>query len=328
MNSIAEISSRAFEQLARDGLEPTPPNYSRAFAAAAADAGVIASTQPRGTRSSAVREMADDLRAIADQCIKAAARLHGTLASGKATLKQQLEAAIESSESSTLSVVRASGSNVGNVIGAVAAVSAEKMACAALHCWAVSGGYARPEVPTEAELGRHIVPRADAVQMLRGDLARARRRKEPISIAMIGLRPSTPEGESAETAHRNGAFWYLGEALKSAARRNDLVGRISGQCYLVVLPDTGARTARFALRRYYAAHQRGIPAMSAGYRLVAGVAEWDGVEDHDALIARAALALRTALAGKRDAVVAPEPRPGEGAAIDGIPAGTGSARAA
>lgn len=136
MNSIAEISSRAFEQLARDGLEPTPPNYSRAFAAAAADAGVIASALPRGTRSSAVREMADDLRAIADQCIKAAARLHGTLASGKATLKQQLEAAIESSESSTLSVVRASGSNVGNVIGAVAAVSAEKMACAALRCTA------------------------------------------------------------------------------------------------------------------------------------------------------------------------------------------------
>ena len=125
------------------------------------------------------------------------------------------------------------------------------------------------------------------------ELARAGRYRQPVTIALLDLDRfkdfNDEHGHQAgDTLLRNAAA-----AWSEQTRDVDLLARFGGDEFAVLLPNCGPDSALQALERVRAATP-GRQTCSAG------VAQWNGVEDADALLARADRALYEAKREGRD----------------------------
>ncbi len=131
------------------------------------------------------------------------------------------------------------------------------------------------------------------------ELARARRNEYPISIAMLDLdhlgafNMLRGEGEGDRLIKEAAALW------RNELREVDLVARLEGGLFAVVLPNCGLGEAIDVMDRVRAATPRRQSAS-------AGVARWDGEEPSELLQARSEEALTAAKQAGRDLTIPSE----------------------
>ena len=129
------------------------------------------------------------------------------------------------------------------------------------------------------------------------ELARARRSESPVSIAVLDLDHLSAfnmlrgEQEGDRLVKESAASW------RAQLREVDMIARLDGAEFGVILPDCGLGEACDVLDRVRAMTPRGQSAS-------AGVARWDGEEPADLLLARCADALAAAKSAGRDMTIA------------------------
>jgi diguanylate cyclase (GGDEF)-like protein len=144
---------------------------------------------------------------------------------------------------------------------------------------------------------------------LAGLISGARRHGRPLSVAMIDVdhfkRVNDAHGHDAGDA----VLVAITSALRDRLRAEDELGRLGGEEFLALLPDTPARAAA-AVSEDLRESVEEVRAHSGGQELSAtvsvGWATWDGDEDADGLLKRADRALYEAKDAGRNAVRAAE----------------------
>jgi diguanylate cyclase (GGDEF)-like protein len=140
---------------------------------------------------------------------------------------------------------------------------------------------------------------------LGGLISGARRHHRPLTVAMIDIdrfkRINDVHGHEAGDC----VIVALTSALRDRLRAEDELGRLGGEEFLALLPDTEDEDAA-AVAEGLRASAEAVRAHCGGYVLAAtvsvGWATWDGVESPDDLVRRADRALYEAKAAGRNAV--------------------------
>jgi diguanylate cyclase (GGDEF)-like protein len=151
-----------------------------------------------------------------------------------------------------------------------------------------------------------LANRRAILTQLGGLISGARRHRRPLSAAMIDLDEFKRVND--EHGHQAGDEVLLAAvaAMRRRLRREDQLGRMGGEEFLVLLPDTGMAAARRvadALRRQVAAAGGPVPVTAS-----LGLATWEG-ETSEALLRRADEALYAAKRGGRNQVQVAPPVP-------------------
>jgi diguanylate cyclase (GGDEF)-like protein/PAS domain S-box-containing protein len=134
-------------------------------------------------------------------------------------------------------------------------------------------------------------------QTLAESIARAKRDRHPFCVAMLDL--DRFKAYNDERGHQAGdrLLKAAAAAWKAELREIDILARYGGEEFAAVLPGCDLTTATLVLERM----RKVVP---EGQTCSAGIAEWDGSESSDAVLARADEALYSAKNSGRDTVVA------------------------
>ncbi len=130
-------------------------------------------------------------------------------------------------------------------------------------------------------------------------VAIAARNAEPFSVAMVDLDHFKDYNDRFGHQAGDRILRELGAAFATGIRHQDLVARYGGEEFCVLMPGTtadGAATLFDHLRR------QDTVAVTEGVSFSAGLAQWDGHETPDELLARADAALYRAKGRGRDRV--------------------------
>jgi diguanylate cyclase (GGDEF)-like protein len=141
-----------------------------------------------------------------------------------------------------------------------------------------------------------LANRRTANEELERFLARARRDREPLSVAMLDLDRFKAYNDSHGHAGGDRLLQAAAAAWTEALRGGDHIARYGGEEFLVLFPRCTGEHAVAAADRLRAA-------MPAGATCSVGVAAWDGAEAAQQLLARADAALYAAKAAGRDRTV-------------------------
>jgi diguanylate cyclase (GGDEF)-like protein len=141
------------------------------------------------------------------------------------------------------------------------------------------------------------------------EMSRARRAGQPLSIVMLDIDHFRAVNE--KHGHRIGdqLLQRLGEVLRNALRKEDMLVRFGGEEFLVLLPDVpgpGAVVVAGRLRKAVASEEIVLGDVRLAATVSAGVAARldEGPESVDTLVARAEEALALAKRRGRNRVVA------------------------
>ena len=132
------------------------------------------------------------------------------------------------------------------------------------------------------------------------DLGRSARSREPLSLAMLDLDHFKRFNDTHGHQAGDRLLAEATAAWQGHLRDADLLARVGGEEFIVVLPECDAPLAVQIVDRLRAA-------TPLGQTCSAGVARWDGSESVEDLIARADAALYQAKEQGRDRTVALEP---------------------
>lgn len=158
-------------------------------------------------------------------------------------------------------------------------------------------------------------------EILAHEIERARRSSAPLTVALIDLdhfkRFNDAFGHPAGDRHlaESAAAW------SGSLRATDVIARIGGEEFAVLLVDADDHTARSVLRRLAAATPN-------GQTCSIGMARWNGMEDASTLMRRADDALYAAKAAGRSRIVASEEPVNDAGPPKGGPVIHSAARAA
>ena len=163
----------------------------------------------------------------------------------------------------------------------------------------------------ESQLFEDPLTRLKNRRFLFGQLAAlisgARRHGRPLAVAMVDLDGFKAINDAHGHAVGDQALVMAGEALRRALRAEDVLGRLGGEEFLALLPDTNDDAAAHAAERLRAAvEQSGAPVpltASVGYAVLTDD------EAPDDLVRRADAALYEAKAAGRNAVRGPATLP-------------------
>jgi len=138
--------------------------------------------------------------------------------------------------------------------------------------------------------------RRELDEVLDRELAVARRRSEPLSVAVIDLDHFKAYNDRFGHQAGDALLVRCATAWRSAIRATDTIARFGGEEFVVVMPGADGTAAAAIVERIRAAMP---PEVTASV----GVATWDGRESAADLVRRADIALFEAKAAGRDRVV-------------------------
>lgn len=143
------------------------------------------------------------------------------------------------------------------------------------------------------------------LRQLAAMLSRARRHDGTLSVLVVDADHFKALNDRHGHAAGDAVLRVLAERLGDRVRREDVVGRIGGEEFVVALPDTGpdgAAAVAEDLRSGVAAGPVRLPGVDVPVTVSVGWATWDGAEPLDGLLGRADRALYEAKAAGRDRV--------------------------
>jgi diguanylate cyclase (GGDEF)-like protein len=132
---------------------------------------------------------------------------------------------------------------------------------------------------------------------LGGMVSGARRHHRPLTAAVIDVDHFKSVNDTHGHAEGDKVLAAVAHALREHLRAEDQLGRLGGEEFLALLPDTGAETAGAAMEKLCASVKE------VGITVSIGWAAWEG-ESADVLLQRADDAVYAAKARGRDCVVA------------------------
>jgi two-component system cell cycle response regulator len=141
-----------------------------------------------------------------------------------------------------------------------------------------------------------LANRRSILTNLAGMVSGARRHDRPLTVAIIDVDHFKTVNDTRGHAEGDRVLAAVAHALREHLRAEDQLGRLGGEEFLALLPDSDARAAHKACEKLRAEVAR------AGVTVSIGWAAWAG-EDPDELLGRADGALYTAKARGRDCVV-------------------------
>jgi two-component system cell cycle response regulator len=150
-----------------------------------------------------------------------------------------------------------------------------------------------------------LLNRRAILSQLGGTVSGARRHGHPLSVAMVDLDEFKAINDIHGHAAGDEVLVAAVRAMRAHLRAEDHLGRLGGEEFLIVLPDTHERAATVVaekLREEVAAARVGGP-VSLSVTCSVGVATWAG-ESPELLLRRADEALYAAKHGGRDRVIA------------------------
>ena len=143
-------------------------------------------------------------------------------------------------------------------------------------------------------------------QIAQHDIAMAQRHGRPLAIAMLDLDHFKQVNDQFGHATGDAVIKALVASCTGVLRASDYVGRLGGEEFVCVMPDTGAEQALVCAERMRAAFAAlRIPSAPAELRCTVsiGIAVFRGRGDWNALLREADTALYKAKAGGRNRVV-------------------------
>jgi diguanylate cyclase (GGDEF)-like protein len=134
-------------------------------------------------------------------------------------------------------------------------------------------------------------------EVLDAEIERSRRRGHPLSCCMIDLDRFKQINDNLGHVEGDRVLAATGAALRCAVRRYDAVGRLGGDEFIVVLPETAGHGSRDLGQRFRRAIRSGV-AEATGIQVDAsvGAAEWNGQAAADDLVRAADESMRAAKA--------------------------------
>jgi len=156
---------------------------------------------------------------------------------------------------------------------------------------------------TQLHNRRFILGRLDSL------VAGARRHERVLSVCMIDIDEFKSINDELGHAAGDAALVAVSGRMANRLRREDDLGRLGGEEFLAILPDTeGAETVRVAegLREAIGGKPMVLEDRSRRVTASIGWATWDGSEPPEDLVRRADAALYRAKANGRNAVCGPE----------------------
>jgi diguanylate cyclase (GGDEF)-like protein len=137
-------------------------------------------------------------------------------------------------------------------------------------------------------------------------LARAARADQRLSLLMLDIDRFKEVNDTHGHALGDAVLKHFGAITATALRREDMIGRLGGEEFAVLFPDTRLDAAAFATNRLLEA-VRNTACASSGrvirYTFSGGLVEWDGQESTETLMQRADRALYAAKVEGRNRVV-------------------------
>jgi two-component system cell cycle response regulator len=141
-----------------------------------------------------------------------------------------------------------------------------------------------------------LANRRSILTNLAGMLSGARRHNRPLTVAIVDVDHFKAVNDTRGHAEGDRVLAAVAHALREHLRAEDQLGRLGGEEFLALLPDSDARAAHKAFEKLRA------EVAAVGVTVSIGWATWGG-EDPDELLGRADDALYTAKARGRNCVV-------------------------
>lgn len=146
----------------------------------------------------------------------------------------------------------------------------------------------------------NLLNRREIVRILDIEIDRAQRQKAPLSVLMLDLDNFKQINDSFGHQVGDGVLRSSADSLVEGSRKTDFVGRIGGEEFLILLPNTGYATALQLAERYRSGIEN--TADNVHYTCSIGVAELRVGEHPDKLMQRADQALYAAKNSGRNTV--------------------------
>jgi diguanylate cyclase len=321
--SPVEIARQALRRLTQLGLPPTPENYESEYRA-------IAGPPPRNTASaSAAGSTAGEDRLVASPAAASSPSLE-TLDMVRALL-QVMTSANAGLHADLTRFTDESSSLLAQVEGSQDPKAIEDLfkAMTASSNWLLSQvDSARTELEnTREQLSRvhHDLERAQELaisdpltglpnrraldEVLSREIARARRHKTHLCVAVLDVDHFKRINDTHGHAVGDRALVHLANTIRGAVRETDVLARLGGEEFVLVLPDTPLPGAEFTLNRLLRrsqstplAHQQ----QPITVAFSAGLALWQPNEAAEQILQRADQAMYRAKAGGRGQVMVAE----------------------
>jgi two-component system cell cycle response regulator len=141
-----------------------------------------------------------------------------------------------------------------------------------------------------------LANRRFVLTQLGGQISAARRHNRPLTIAIVDIDHFKAVNDRHGHAEGDRVLAAVARTLRGHLRAEDQLGRLGGEEFLALLPDTDGTAAHTATEKLRAS------VLPTGVTVSIGWAEWDG-EGSETLLRRADEALYAAKAQGRDCVV-------------------------
>ena len=313
-----EIARQALGRLAQLGLPPTPENYEKEYRAAGglpSQPAAAPKPHPAPAPSAAAPQLSSDpetlgmVRALLDAMSNANAGLHADLTkftneSSSILAQAQGNGDAQSSEELFRAMTASSGWLLSQVDSARKELESTRSQLSVMQ---TELERAQQQAVSDPLTGLPIRRALDGV--LSREIARARRHKTQLCVALLDIDHFKKINDTHGHDIGDRALQHLADTIRAAVRETDVLARLGGEEFVLVLPDTPLVGAEFTINRLLRTAQ-GTPLVVNDKQVVvafsAGLAQWQGDESPEQIVKRADTAMYQAKSSGRGRVMVAE----------------------
>ncbi len=313
-----EIARQALGRLAQLGLPPTPENYEKEYRAAGglpSQPAAAPKPHPAPAPSAAAPQLSSDpetlgmVRALLDAMSNANAGLHADLTkftneSSSILAQAQGNGDAQSSEELFRAMTASSGWLLSQVDSARKELESTRSQLSVMQ---TELERAQQQAVSDPLTG---LPNRRALDgVLSREIARARRHKTQLCVALLDIDHFKKINDTHGHDIGDRALQHLADTIRAAVRETDVLARLGGEEFVLVLPDTPLVGAEFTMNRLLRTAQ-GTPLVVNDKQVVvafsAGLAQWQGDESAEQIVKRADTAMYQAKSSGRGRVMVAE----------------------